>query len=98
MTTSTTRSLGGKLNQSSGSLNPTRSFASMILILCLPAAILSSSVHFGTKIVTATWGCLASPIANSLLKVDRPPLEDFHSSAKSVICNFLPDITMEMFI
>jgi len=48
--------------------------------------------------VTATLGCLASCIATSLFMVDRPPLQDFRSSAKSVIRNFPLDITMKMLI
>ena len=88
------RSSGGKLNQSSGS-NACRSRALTIRTLQPLLAFLSSSVHFGTKKVTDTLGCLANCIANSRFMVDRPPLEDFHSSARRVTCNLLLDMFLE---
>ena len=47
--------------------------------------------------MTDKLGCLANSIANSLFMVDRPPLEDFHSSAKSVICNIVYNAGVKIF-
>lgn len=43
-------------------------------------------------------GCLVSFIVNFLFMVDKFFLEDFYLFVKCVICNFLLDIIMEMFI
>ena len=78
------RSLGGKHNQTRGSLKPGRRCASLIEILWLSAALLSSSLHAnsGARMVTSTFACCAKFIARVLFIVDNPPFDDPHSFAK----------------
>lgn len=41
--------------------------------------------------MTSTSGCFATFIANSLFKVESPPLRDLHSDARKVIFNLSDD-------
>ena len=47
--------------------------------------------------MTSTSGLFATFIANSLLKVESPPLIDFHSDARKVTLNLPDDILLYIF-
>lgn len=56
------------------------------------AALLSSSpqADFGTKRVTLTSAWLAKSMARCRFIVDKPPLDEFHSLAKSITFRVFP--------
>ena len=91
--TSMVRSSGGELSQSRGSSKPGSLSTSLMKTLWLSAVLFPSSEqeNCGTKRVTFTFSCWANSVASSLLKVDKPPLDESHSLANRVTLNAVPN-------
>ena len=55
------------------------------IVIASFSLVFITQLHFGTKKLTEVLESLANCMASSLFMVDRPPLEDVHALAKSLM-------------